>query len=47
MFGELNANETATCLLAWQPTTMPNLRAAATSGQTAPAAGILVTDPAN
>lgn len=44
MFAGWNANETATCLLAWQPTTKPNLRAVATSGQTMP---LLVTDPVN
>jgi len=33
-FDEWSANETATCRLAWQPTTTPNLQWAATSGQT-------------
>lgn len=45
MFGGWNANGIATCLLAWQPITMPNLRADATSGPTLPLAGLLVIDP--
>lgn len=45
MFDEWNGNETATCLLAWQPTMTPNLHADATSGQTIPLARLLVFEP--
>lgn len=38
MFDGWSANETATCLLAWQRSTTPNLRSVATSGQDRPAA---------
>lgn len=44
-FGELNAKETVTCPLAWQPATTPNPRAAATSGR--PPATLPVDGPVN
>lgn len=44
MFGGLNANVTATCPLAWQPTTMQNPQSVATSGQTTPLSVLNVAD---